>query len=250
MRLLLADPDLASATTGQRSRAAAERILAETFWLPPGRWAACTPDDPRHIGLLLLRGVLVRRTACAGRRSAELLGPGDVFRIGDSDDASTLEHSVAWQALDEVRIAVLDEALMSALSCVSGALAQLAGRLLRRSGDLALRSALSQTPNLETRLELVFWHLADRWGRRQDGRVILDVPLSQGLLGELVGARRTSVNTALQQLARRGRIVLESGQWALCTAPPQAGPGLTRSSFGTQPGTVRRRDVTVEPSTL
>jgi hypothetical protein len=83
--------------------------------------------------------------------------------------------------------------------------------------------AIAQLPSLEARIELLLWHLADRWGRRQGGKVILPVRLPQGLLAELICAHRTSVNGAIRELTRRGVIETQGvGRWALISEPPTA----------------------------
>ncbi len=64
-------------------------------------------------------------------------------------------------------------------------------------------------------------HLADRWGRREHGTVVLSLRLTQGLLAELVSARRTSVNTALKQLVAHGTLERRgTARWALRGDPP------------------------------
>ncbi len=101
-------------------------------------------------------------------------------------------------------------------------LSALLTRALERSRRLSVRTAIAQVPSLPARVEAVLWHLADRWGRREAGRVVLQFRLSQGLLAELAAAHpRTSVNVALRHLADRGVVATTpDGRLALCGQPP------------------------------
>jgi CRP-like cAMP-binding protein len=173
----------------------------------------------------LLDGIIVRRVTLAGRRSAELLGAGDLIRPHQAacDPYALVASRAEWQTLHPVRAARLDEDLTRGLATLPGVLSELAARAVERSRALAVRMAIAQIPNLEARIELLLWHLADRWGRRERGKVTLPVRLPQGLLAELACAHRTSVNSALRELVCRG--VVESqgtGRWALVGDPPAA----------------------------
>ena len=65
-----------------------------------------TPDG---IGLLVLRGLLIRRVGVGGGFGAELLGQGDLLRPWQGEGAqSTLSPTTGWHVLEPVRIAVLD----------------------------------------------------------------------------------------------------------------------------------------------
>jgi len=86
-----------------------------------------------------------------------------------------------------------------------------------------VRLAIAQLPNLESRLHLLMWHLADRWGRRELDGVVLPLRLSQGLLAELVAATRSSVNTALRRLTADGVLRQRDDRtWLLIVEPPPA----------------------------
>ena len=99
----------------------------------------------------------------------------------------------------------------------------LVGRAVQRSFELATKQATSHLTRVDARLELLFWGLADRWGRVGPDGVVLELPLTHQVLGRLVGAQRPSVTTALSDLARRG--ILErrgDGAWVLHGEPPGA----------------------------
>ena len=59
---------------------------------------------------------------------------------------------------------------------------------------------------VERRLKALFWHLAERWGRVSGDGVIVPLALTHRILGQLVGARRPTVSTALSELAERAGV--------------------------------------------
>jgi hypothetical protein len=82
--------------------------------------------------------------------------------------------------------------------------------------------AIAQIPSLEARLEVLLWHLAERWGVRGRDAVVLQLPLTQQLLAELACARRTSVCAAVGALDASGRIGRRPGRrLALLGSPPR-----------------------------
>src|SRR5262245_22310980 len=62
------------------------RVAVDVMHVDPGPWTRAT-EPPRPIyGLFVLDGVLSRGVVIQGRRSAELLGPGDILRPAASDE--------------------------------------------------------------------------------------------------------------------------------------------------------------------
>jgi hypothetical protein len=82
--------------------------------------------------------------------------------------------------------------------------------------------ALTRIHPLPTRLHVMFWNLADRWGTRVDGGVQLDLPLSHQLLADLASAQRPKVTAALGVLSNQGTVTRErsGGRWVLSGPPP------------------------------
>ncbi len=119
------------------------------------------------------------------------------------------------------RMAVLDDDLVAGLAGLRRVLAELNRRTLLRSRALALRLALVEEPCLETRLELLLWHLADRWGRREADASVLLLPLNRDFVAELASAHPSAVGRALERLAKRGRLDRRpDGAFALLGDPP------------------------------
>jgi CRP/FNR family cyclic AMP-dependent transcriptional regulator len=103
-------------------------------------------------------------------------------------------------------------------------------RLSERSMRLATTQAISQLTRVDRRLKALFWHLAERWGRVGGEGVVIPLALTHRILGQLVGARRPTVSTALSELALRDELVRRvDGSWLLRGDPPNAST-LERSS--------------------
>ena len=207
VRLLEADPDLGILLSDPR-RADAERdLVVRTYQVPAGPWdvARMAGTSADHVGLLVLDGVLSRELIVADHVSAELLGPGDVLRPWQTGNrASLLPVDAVWSALSPLTVAVLD-------------------RLGERSIRLATTQAISQLTRVDRRLRALFWHLAERWGRVSGQGVIVPLPLTHRILGQLVGARRPTVSTALADLAERQELERRAdGSWLLRGDPPDA----------------------------
>jgi CRP/FNR family transcriptional regulator, cyclic AMP receptor protein len=226
VRLFDADPDLAESLSPDALAFARRYVRAEVGVLDPGRWMPSddVPDRGACFGLLVLDGALVRAVAIGKRRSVELIGAGDLVRPGqdEPDVYASVAPTSEWRVLARTRVAILDDDLISGVAGLPGVLCELAGRGVQRTRALALRLAIVSVPNLETRLWLALWHLADRWGKREREGVVIDLRLSQGLLGDLVGARRTSINAAMRRLQERGSVAPRSeGRWVLIGEPPR-----------------------------
>jgi hypothetical protein len=85
-----------------------------------------------------------------------------------------------------------------------------------RAQRLATTQAISQLNRVDRRLLSLFWHLAERWGRMTPEGVAVPLTLSHRMLGQLVGARRPTVSTAISDLAGRDELVRRpDGTWLL-----------------------------------
>jgi hypothetical protein len=110
--------------------------------------------------------------------------------------------------------------------------AALAGRALKRSRRLVASMAIVQVPRLDDRLWMLFWELADRWGRVYPDGVHLDLPLTHELLSHLAAARRPSVSGALTRLAEAGRVKRVGRSWVLSGRPPGSRPEAVAQPTG------------------
>jgi CRP/FNR family cyclic AMP-dependent transcriptional regulator len=221
------DPELGDLMGDSRSDAARVASTAALLNIPVGGWAA-VQDAPREgqggFGLLILDGLVVRRVGFDGRWGAELLGPGDLLRPweGDGDNVSaTIPFETYWRVMNPLRLAVLDLAWAGRMASYPQIGGELAGRALKRSRRLVMSMAIVQVPRLDDRLWMIFWELAERWGRVHRDGVHVDLPLTHELLSHLAAARRPSVSGALTRLSGEGRVVRVGRAWVLSGDPPE-----------------------------
>jgi CRP/FNR family cyclic AMP-dependent transcriptional regulator len=222
-QLLELDPDLGQLLDGERLESARRELQVAVHSVTPGVWDVdkLSGASPDHVGLLVIDGVLAREVLVSDTVSTELLGPGDVLRPWRLRDGSTLlRHSIRWNVLTPSRIALLDRRLGVHAAGYPEVNAALLDRVTERALRLAVTQAISQLNRVDRRLLALFWHLAERWGRMTADGVAVPMTLSHRMLGQLVGARRPTVSTALGELAKEGELVRrEDGTWLLTGAP-------------------------------
>jgi hypothetical protein len=224
VRVLEEDPELAAGLDPTSLQLATRHAIAAVEHIPPGTWVPVEPNDGGggHLGLLVLDGLLMRDVTFAHAACTELIGRGDLLRPWDWErDVLTIRPQVTWTALQPVRLAVLDRRISAIMGRWPELVSALVARAVRRSFELATNQATSHLTRVDARLELLFWGLADRWGRVGPDGVVLELPLTHQVLGRLVGAQRPSVTTALSDLSRRGVVERrDDGAWILLGDPP------------------------------
>jgi len=221
-QILGEDAELAEAIPPAERADAIAACEVPTMLIARGRWTVprVTVLDG-GIGLLILKGLLVRRVGIDGRFGSELLGDGDLLRPWQGEDAApTLSRTTGWRALTTVRMALLDADAARTMAPYPQLTGRLVARALERSRNLAVNMAIIQQARVSTRLHMLLWHLADRWGRVRFDGVALPLALTHTMLAELVAARRPTVTTALTELARDRRIAPASPGWLLSGEPP------------------------------
>jgi CRP/FNR family cyclic AMP-dependent transcriptional regulator len=216
------DAELAQLVGESQLDAARQASLAGVVVVPPGMWDAREEADRARpgYGLLALEGVLIRRVGYEGRFGAELLAAGDLLRPWEFDGEELLGFETGWRVLTPTRLAVLDLPWTERMGRYPRVGPALAGRALLRSRRLGAMMAISQQPRLDERLWMMFWELADRYGRVHADGVHLDLPLTHEVLSYLVAARRPSVSGALTKLAEQARVRRDGRGWVLTGEPP------------------------------
>jgi CRP/FNR family transcriptional regulator, cyclic AMP receptor protein len=228
VRLLESDPDLGALLTPERRAEAEDALVVRVLRLPVGTWdvSPLARNSAGHLGLLLLDGVIARDVVVADNVSAELVGPGDVIRPWQAGgDDALLPVEVEWSVLSPTRLAVLDRSFAIRSARWPEVTAALFDRLGERSLRLATHQAISQLTRVDRRLLALLWHLAERWGRVSGNGVVVPLALTHRILGQLVGARRPTVSTALGELATREELIRRpDGSWLLRGDPPETIP--------------------------
>lgn len=199
--------------------AAARRCVAPKVVLARGHWDA--PTDPsRHrnwLGLLIVDGLLTRKVEINGLCAQELLGPGDLLRPWDDEGPThTLAMETSWRARERTSVALLDERFAAAAASWPSIGCCLLRSAVQRSHATSVLLAVAGARRAEHRLMLLFWHIAERWGRVTARGVHIPMRLTHSVLAELVCLRRPTVSMALGELQAGGRIARgDDGSWTL-----------------------------------
>lgn len=228
VRVLDEDPDLLGGLDPRATDLLRRRVTVPKLWLEPGPWKPPTDQDDLDgwFGLLVLDGLMIRSLHLDGRECPELVGPGDLLRPwdGNGEDGS-IQTQVRWTTLDRTTVAVLDERFAAAVCRYPTIMSELLARSIQRSRALAFHLAIVHIRHAETRLHMLLWHLADRWGRVTPDGVHVPLALTHERLAHLVCMRRPTASTALQRLVRAGEVKRRpDGTWLLTGSPPTAGP--------------------------
>lgn len=224
--ILAHDPDLAADLEPAERRRAEHEVRAATVQLDAGTWDPATDLEwepgPGDLGLLVLEGLLVRRLDLHGAACAEVIGAGDLIRPWETAHSLTLSRDATWTVVDAAQLAILDRSTLRVVGRWPELVAQLTERAIARSHGLAFHLAICGLPRVDLRILAVMWNLADRWGRVTPEGVLLPLPLTHRILGQLIAAQRPSVTSNLGQLRERGLVVArDEGGWLLGGDPPE-----------------------------
>lgn len=225
VRFLEADPDLLEGLHETAAAEARSHAVAPQRTLSPGRWAPKADEfgSSSGFGLLVLEGFLSRQVALSGRGCVELLGEGAVLHPWlDDGEFAVMPFEAYFSVLEPVQVAVLDGGVAEILCRWPTVVRNLMTRIMERSRHLAGHLTLTQFPRVETRLHILLWHLAERFGRMTPDGVLLRAPLTHEILGGMVAARRPSVTTALGRLEEQGLVVPRARhEWLLHERPEE-----------------------------
>ena len=167
----------------------------------------CWPRLRGGLGLLLIDGVVALDVQVGDRTASELVGAGDLLAPWTSEDDVVLLASETFsRALVRTRIAILDEAFAERIRPWPQILHSLLRRAVRRTMELNVHRAATCHPRADVRIALLLWHLAERWGIVEPDGILVPLPLTHRLIGQLVGAERPPVSNALARLSSAGLV--------------------------------------------
>jgi len=223
------EPELAGVLDPERLAIARDVAWAQAMELPVGPWSeqAWPVEVSSGLGLLVLDGLLLRHLSIAGRSSVELLGGGDLLRPWQRDDdaAVSVPRQASWRVLRRAVIAVLDIDFARRIAPYPELHGALVAKALWRTRELAVNIAILRQPRVAVRLEMLLWHLADRWGTVRADGVLVPVKLTHRVLSELLAASRPTVSAAVASLTRNGTLVSHERGWLLTGRPPARASG-------------------------
>ena len=159
------------------------------------------------LGLLLVEGIVALDVQVGDRTASELVGAGDLLAPWTSAaDVVLLTSETFTRALVRTRVAVLDAAFAERIRPWPQILHALLRRAVRRTMELNVHRAATCHPRADARIALLLWHLAERWGLVVADGILVPLPLTHRLIGQLVGAERPSVSHALGRLSSAGLV--------------------------------------------
>jgi hypothetical protein len=216
------DPDLIRVLSPEDRRLVGELFRARVVTV--AQWPPRLPsfDSHRTFGLLVLDGLLGRRL-CIGRgATTQLIGVGDIVRPWESPPESPIEPKLDWRVFVTARLAVLDARITYLMGRRPELVVAFASRLQQGSYAAALQTAIGHMPRVEDRLLTCFGYMAGRWGRVTGQGVCIPFRLTHQILGEIIGAQRSTVSLGMSHLRGTGAIartadgfyVLPGGPWA------------------------------------
>jgi CRP/FNR family transcriptional regulator, cyclic AMP receptor protein len=222
VQVLEREPELGLRVPAEQIAQARSELVAKVERLDRGIWEPPAHPGDGRLGFLMLEGLVARNLTLAGTTSTELVGEGDVLQPAPAPrDDNLVPYHVQWQVLEPCSVAILDDAFARLLGRWPSVMSALLDRAVRRTLRMSIHQALLQLSPLETRLLILFWHLAERWGKVTPTGINVRLRLSHEVLGHLVGAQRASVTTALRHIGESGRLARRTdGTWLLRGSPP------------------------------
>jgi CRP/FNR family cyclic AMP-dependent transcriptional regulator len=216
VRLLDVDAGLRAAVPADEVAAAARVVIAPGRIAGPGTWASAQLVAGTDVfAVLLVEGLVTREVMFAGRRSAELLGPGDVLHPWRAFE-STVPTTSRWASESSALLALLDRRFLAAARHWPQLFGVIHDRLAEQLDRGSVRSAILGLPRVEQRVLGLFWHLAERWGKVRPEGVLVELALTHELIGQLVGAQRPTISLALQTLNHQNLLRrTRAGAWLL-----------------------------------
>jgi CRP-like cAMP-binding protein len=171
-------------------------------------------------GALLFDGLLLHSVQIHGRAALRLIAPGGLLPLTPMTPSTHRERMSVSAAMPS-RIVLLDDHFLVATRRWPQLLQLLHARSIDQSERLAVQLAISHLPRVEDRLMALMWLLADDWGRVTEAGTRLHLPLTHDAIGELIGARRSTVTLALSKLAARGSLIRQRNDWLIQEPPPE-----------------------------
>jgi CRP/FNR family transcriptional regulator, cyclic AMP receptor protein len=214
--VLHADRDLAAAVPADDLPRAQRALWTTSVSFETGR-VDLTPEllSPTVFALLVLKGALTRQTRLRDRPMIELLLAGDVLLPWPPSLSAPLAET-RLDALDDVRLAVLDHRFVKVAAVWPALMITIQRRLNDQQHRLATHGAICQLPRVEERVMAVMRLLAARTGNATPRGTELAEKLTHEALAQLTGSRRPTVSLAVKHLRQQGYLSRrENGAWLL-----------------------------------
>ena len=220
--ILREEPDLADGLSPSDREAAVAAFRADVITVSRPLWEPPEYDPKTTYGLLVLEGLLGRRVRIGPAVGTELLSCGDILRPWDEPTLwGMIPPELDWRVFRPVRLAVLDDRITNLIGRRPQLVVNFSGRFLRRARSVAYIMAISHHTRLEDKLLATLWHLASSFGRVTSEGVVIPFRLTHEVLGEIIGAQRPSITTAIRRLHEAGQIKQDAGGGYVLIADPE-----------------------------
>ena len=182
---------------------------------------------------MLVAGIVCGELPLRDHRMLEFHGPGDVVQPPVADHATRLGGGVTLTAIVDSRAILLGPEFIAAAARWPGLMVAVMQRLEEQHERLAVQGVIAHVTRAEHRVLLMLWELAERWGHVTGEGIVLSLPLTHSVLGQLCAARRPTVTVAVSKLESSGLVRRGSdGSWLLT---PAAGPMVAAIARTRQP---------------
>ncbi len=231
--LLAADPEL------ERLLRPEDRLLAEQVTLPVHEIAigavslAALLRGPGAFAALVLDGILLQTVRLGDHTGLRLIGPGDLLALREAVPTALIAGA-SLRATVPTTLAVFGDEFLFAARHIPKLMAGFHDRSSDQSDRMLTQMLICQLPRVDDRLLAILWLVAETWGRVTPSGTIVPVRLTHGVLGGLIGARRSTVTLALKQLTERGAILRQAEGWLLLE-PPRGASGIAVEAPGPGP---------------
>jgi CRP/FNR family cyclic AMP-dependent transcriptional regulator len=168
---------------------------------------------------ILLEGMVLHRLRVGDQPGLRLLGPGDIVTRSGAQRTLLLAEST-YRVSATTEVAILGDEWLGAARQWPLLIPGLQSLLSAQSERLSAQFVICQLPRVDQRLLAVLWLLAESWGHVTSVGTTLPLSLTHDVLGEMIGARRSTVTLALGELSERGAIVRQDEGWLLLEPPP------------------------------
>lgn len=166
---------------------------------------------------VVVEGEVLKETTLATIPALELLGPGDIL-VPPLTASQQLEFRAVsrYVALTDASVAVLGARLARVATRWPEVSMFLHGQIAEQRHRASTHLAMLHLPRAADRILALFVDLAERFGRVTPNGIVIRLPLSHQLIGQLTGSRRPTTTLALQHLDDDGLLNrLGDGSWRL-----------------------------------
>jgi CRP/FNR family transcriptional regulator, cyclic AMP receptor protein len=225
------DPDLGRDIPREEWEQARATCRGRLVHVKRGRWELPPTAEVRDAaGLVVVRGMLSREAILGGHHMLELLAPGDVLLRPVEVSDSRLSGRIELTAVNEAELVALGESFIRAAARWPTLLKAVQRRLEAQREDLAIQGLIAHFSGADDRLLLMLWHLIERWGIVTLEGIVIPIPLTHELLGQLIRARRPTTTLALGSLVDEGSVRrLDNGSWLLTSTAKRRVGALART---------------------